>query len=780
MADLRVVSGSFSYAPANPTVGDEVLINVTVENVGDADCEAGFDVEYFLNDTDHPFKPGENEIEFPPLPKADTWNVSQWMGTNDLASGVNYTILIVVDFRNEVNESDESNNNLSANLSLGPRLYPELYIPPGGVSVWPSQPLVGDNVTINATVMNNGEKSAKFVDVFFFVNDTAHQIGTYQIIGPVNVSEAKKATIVWNTIGLSPGNYTVLVMVNPPWDWNRMPERNFADNNASINVTLVIPQADLFLRNVTYLPQKPLVGQGVVVTGEVVNAGRGASELCNLSLFVDFNSTQAASVPVPPLRPKESRGFVLSWNSSGISAALHRMRLIVDPDYVFMDSNQTNNSITWTMGFEGVVDLSLDNLTISPPSPRLGDTVHFSITVVNAGTLRCNSANLTLRMTGYEADRKQLMTLSAGGQMSSSLKWSTAGLVAGSYDYEVSVAPGPGENDSEMGNNIIEGQLVVLPVPPMPDLLVSSVTLVPAGPARNGDTIKVVVTVENAGDLDANGSFLDIKLETPNGGLINFTDSPMVVPAIPAGRSATVNVSRDTQNYRAGNYSLKVAVDFRGDLAESNESNNIFLMALNILEALPKLPKLGIEEPILEGRVEEGQKLNIFVVINNTGQADAMNVVVSFIIDGKLQGTAVSISVISKQSNRTAAWPWVPTAGKHTITVEVTAEGVSKSTLQRSVQVAAAPSGSNPYILAAVIAIMALVVGAVLYLAIVKSRRPAPRIRLLQEEDEAGDEDDPQDPGEEGEKGYGGKEGQQEDPDEGEERTPMKGERKGS
>jgi subtilase family serine protease len=741
MADLRVVAGSFSYAPASPTVGEEVQLNVTMENVGNADCESGFDVEFFLNDTAHPFKPGENEIEFPPLPKNNAWNVTQWWGTNDLASGINYTILIVLDIQNEVNESDETNNHFTVNLSLGPRLYPELYIPPGGVWVHPSRPLVGDNVTITATVSNDGEKTAKFVDVFFYVNDTAHQIGGYQTIGSVNVSEAKNASCVWNTAGLSAGNYTILVMVNPSWDWNHIPERDSTDNNASMNVTLEMPRADLFLRNVSHLPLKPLIGQGVAVTGEVVNAGNGPSELCNLSLFLDFNVTPVATVAIPSLGPGGFQGFVLSWNSSGLSAALHRIRLVVDPDYRIPDANQTNNTLTWSMEFEGVVDLMLANLTVSPSSPRPGDTVHFSVTVVNAGTLRCNSANLTLRIGGAETDRKQLMTLSAGGQLSSSLRWSAAGMVPGSYDYEVMVAPGPGENDSDTDNNLLAGQLVVQPATPMPDLRVASMTLVPSGPVHNGDTILVVVSVQNAGDLDANGSFLDMKLETANGGIINFTDSPMVVPAIPAGGFATVNISRDTQNYMAGNYSLKAAADFRGDLAESNESNNMMLLELRILEALPKLPRLAVEELILEGKVEQDQKLNIFVVINNTGEADAMNVLVNFIIDGKVQGSAASIPVISRQSNRTASCLWVPAAGKHTIGVTVSAEGVGEQSVSRSVTVSTAPSVANPYMLAAGIGIIAVVLGAVIFRAIGSSRRPMPRLRLIEEED-SGDEGD--------------------------------------
>lgn len=743
MPDLIVVPDSYYVLPADPHVGDFMQLYCTVKNIGDANATTTFDVRYFLNNTDNSSFIGGGEVEVEYLEAGTCATVSEtWKGP-DIASGINYTIIIFVDPFNWVSESNESNNQAVVHQSVGPRLYTDLYIPPGGISVSPSSPFVGDNVIINASIMNNGEKNAIFVNVFFYINDTDHPISSYEELDAVNLSgPARTVSMQWNSSGFSPGPYRILVIVNPSWSIYHNDELHTADNNRSLNVTLRERNADLYLRNVTSLPLKPLIGQGMVVTGDVVNAGSLTSEPCNLSLFVDFNSTPVASVPVPSVAPGESRFFVITWNSSGLSAAVHRMRIVVDPDYRIADANQTNNTFTWSMEFEGVVNLMLANLTISPPLPGPGDTVHFSVTVVNAGSLRCNSANLTLRMGGAEADRKQLLTLSAGGQLTSSLKWSPSGMVPGLYDYEVSVSPGPGENDSFEGNNMLSGQLLVQPPTPLPDLRIASVALVPPGPVHNGDTIVVAVTVENAGTLDANGSFLDIKLVTANGGIINFTDSPVLVPSIPAGGMATVNISRDTANYKAGNYSLKALADFRGDLAESNESNNIMLLPLRILEALPRLPKLGVEEFILEGKLEQDQKMNIFVVINNTGDADALNVVVGFIIDGKPLGSAAPIPVIGRQSNRTAAWLWVPAAGKHTIGITVSADGVTDQYVSRSVTVPPAPSTVNPYIWAAGITIIAVVLGVLLYIAIGARRRPMPRMRLVEEEEEE-DEDEP-------------------------------------
>lgn len=765
MADLTVVPGSYGFSPANPTVGDEVMVNFTIANIGDADTDAGFAVEFFINDTSHPFKPGENEIDLGPMPKGEAWNVSQFWGTNDLVSGINYTIIIVIDPGNKLNESNKTNNRMEVNQSLGPRLYPELYIPPGGVSVRPSKPFIGDNVTVNATVGNKGEKTAKFVDVFFYVNSTSDQIGNYDIIGPLNVSGSKNASVVWNTTGRDPGNYTILVMVNPPWDWNRMLERNYSDNNASVNVTLSapkVPMPDLRLSNVTHMPPAPKVGDTAVVMADVVNAGDGASAPCNLSLFLDYNITPVARVLIPAMQPHEVRSFVLSWNSSGLNPMVHKMRLVADEDFDIADSNRSNNTFSWNWEFYGQIDLLVENLNITPAAPRLGDNVTFSVRVLNAGTLRCNDANLTLSVGGTVVDRKQLIALGPSGfYQNLTLKWSTGGLVPGNYDFEINVAPGPGQADSNPGNNLLSGQIVLQPPPPGPDLRVASVVLTPAT-IRNGDIMVVRVVVENAGDLDANGSFLDIKLGIPNGGLFNFTASPVTVPSIIVGRSATVNITRDTSNFRAATYSMRVTVDFNADVTETNESNNLYITELQILEAIPKLPRLGVQEIILDGKVEENQKVNIFVMVNNTGDADAYNVTVNFFIDGRLAGSK-PISIIAMQANRTASWDWVPSAGKHNITVTVSGDSAGTLNAQRSVEVPAAPSGTGPYILAAGIGMLAIVLAVVLYRAIGRSGRPGPRIRLIDEEDDKdgaeGDEHGEEEKGEEG--GEGPSEGEE-------------------
>jgi subtilase family serine protease len=131
--------------------------------------------------------------------------------------------------------------------------------------------------------------------------------------------------------------------------------------------------------------------------------------------------------------------------------------------------------------------------------------------------------------------------------------------------------------------------------------------------------------------------------------------------------------------------SHQVAVDVSdlggGEAVSRTLKDNGIIVNMNLLpfEPLdhvtnPAGLRLGVQEIILDGKVEENQKINIFVMVNNTGDADAYNVTVNFFIDGKMAGSK-PISIIAMRANRTASWDWVPTAGKHNITVTVSGDG---------------------------------------------------------------------------------------------------------
>jgi len=137
-----------------------------------------------------------------------------------------------------------------------------------------------------------------------------------------------------------------------------------------------------------------------------------------------------------------------------------------------------------------------------------------------------------------------------------------------------------------------------------------------------------------------------------------------------------VNTSRDTRSFKAATYVLNVTVDYKNEIAELNETNNRFTMELSLAEEEVHPPVLSVGEPVLEGELREGFSVNIVAQVGNSGEGDARAVTVSFVIDGKVAGT-VLLDEVKAGANRTAAFLWKPSAGKHGISVKAEASGAN-------------------------------------------------------------------------------------------------------
>jgi hypothetical protein len=355
------------------------------------------------------------------------------------------------------------------------------------------------------------------------------------------------------------------------------------------------------------------------------------------------------------------------------------------------------------------------------------------VSVRNTGSLRCGSANLTLRVGGTEADRFQLLTLAAGGVMNATLKWTTAGLSPGDYAYELAVAAGPNDNEPDLANNRLSGVLSLLAPAPHADLVVEDIVL-PSRPSPAGAPLAVSVLVENIGDLDANASTLMVTLESASGMSFRFTDAPVAVPAVPAARSVTVNITGDTARFSPGNYTLTAVSDYGNDVAESNETNNRLTRALAILEPPMTQAVLSVGDIFFAGQRTEGERVDVIVSVQNTGDAAALDVVVTFLIDGKVAATQ-SLDQIAAGSARNATLGWTFASGNHTMKAVVSSTGLTDVSGARSVVIGSAPSDLGNILVVAGLGVVLLLVTIVLVRSFTRPPGPGPSVRLVDEEE---------------------------------------------
>jgi subtilase family serine protease len=408
------------------------------------------------------------------------------------------------------------------------------------------------------------------------------------------------------------------------------------------------------------------------MTMEAFNAGGLSARACTLGLFVDFSPAPVLQKDVPALAPSESSPFRLLWDTTGLEAGTHYLRLQVDSGTVVAEMNESNNNFRFEIGIVGELDLAVENLTIKPRPARSGDGVQFSVQVRNLGTLPAPATNLSLSINGMPVDRRSIGALSRGRSADVALAWATAGLPAGNYDYVLALDDLPPDVDQD--NNVVAEVLALLEPPPAPDLRVGKVTPEPAAP-RVGDRLTLSILVENAGRLEAPQSTLMVYIDSGTA-VLKFTDAPAAVPAIPAGGSARVNVSRDTRSFRAAAYVLNITVDYKGEVAELNETNNRFTLELALAEEEVHPPVLSVGEASFSGKLRQGSSVTISAVVSNTGAGPAYAVNVSFIVDGAVAGT-VQLDVLQPGANRTATLQWKAVSGSHGVSVKAEAAGAN-------------------------------------------------------------------------------------------------------
>ncbi len=700
--DLYIPPGGVSVDPVSPFAGDNVTISAPVFNAGPGDAKS-VDVYFTLNDTiNHTLPPISARCMLTDLKSSTSQKATAVWVTKGLSPGA-YDVLVFVHPIWTVDwvppDTNLSNNNASFMVTLAK---PDVSLRLDAFRIDPAGPRLGDAMNVTVTLTNTASRTVVDVPVALFIDQ---ELVVQQTLELVNGSPGTLKTAL-PTSGYSEGGHSLRLQA--------------VNIDETLNFTLIVMRPDLALLNLTLLPVLPQAGDVLSATVKVANIGEIASLQCNLGLFADNATVPAAVMPVPAIPPGDAVYRTLQWNTTGLSPGTHVVHVLVDPESAVEESNRSNNELIQKIDVTGVVDLSIGEPVISPAAPRQGDSVGFSFLVRNLGTMRCNFANLTLKVGGRIVDSIELADISAGAVFNSSLAWATAGYPPENYSYLASVAVGLGQGDSIPANDAVHGQLRLLPSLPLPDLVIPDIVMTEQT-LHAGERLFLGVTVENAGNRDSNASLLAVTAESGGGRIFPMTGAPVPVPALAVGQSVVVNVTGDTSALPPGFYEINATVDPANALVESNETNNHLFRDLAVLEPLPPAPELAVGNITIDGKLEDGQKVTIHADISNTGSADAVNVQVSFFLDGKRIGTR-TIDVIASNGTGACALDWVAAPGTHTLNVSVTADGASEASGQLPVSVSGA-AGAGAWSAGAVGLVVALVLmlGAAVAL---MSRRP--------------------------------------------------------
>lgn len=216
---------------------------------------------------------------------------------------------------------------------------PDLTLTSDDIVFSPDSPTEGETVTITATIRNIGTGDALNVQVGFY--DGASLIGIKKI-GLIKAGGTGTASIQWKATPA--GDHLIRVLADPN---NKISESDETNNEASKTITvsgvgILIPDLTLTSADIAFTPEAPVEGESVTIKATIHNVGNGSVSNVKASFYYGVPATETLI----------GNDIVASIAAGGIGSVsvvwtavigTHDIYVVVDPDNVIAETNETNN-----------------------------------------------------------------------------------------------------------------------------------------------------------------------------------------------------------------------------------------------------------------------------------------------------------------------------------------------------------------------------------------------------------------------------------------------------
>jgi subtilase family serine protease len=435
----------------------------------------------------------------------------------------------------------------------------DLQISSADITYSPSQPLVQQNVTIFAEVHNEGNSAVTNVTVDFYVGGS--KIGFTTI--PQIPKYGSNTTLINSWYPIVPNTYTITVEVDPD---NYIAELNEGNNIASIQIVVSEPvlTKDLAItsENITYSPVPARVNELVNLTAKVSNWGEYTFE--NVQVIFVIDGSQQVIRHTGRIEGGVFGLVYANWTPD--TTGIHTVTVHVNP---VEDDDTSNNQATKQITiYESTYkpDLAITNASviISPPAPKVGQTVSIGVLVQNLGEVAAEQVTVAFYIDGLLQDTNVIPSIDPGMANETSITWQA---ILGQRTLTIVLDGANTVAENNESNNQVVMLFTVYPEQILkPNLYVDegNVSYSP-DPPQKGTVLKINVTVWNLGNDSAANVEVQLKVDGTQ------LDGLMTIGYLEAGHSAVVSWNWMPS---AGKHSFEVIVDPSNTTQEWNEADN--------------------------------------------------------------------------------------------------------------------------------------------------------------------------------------------------------------
>ena len=635
--NLVLVPENVGFHPREPREGERVTLIATVRNDGAAPAR---DVVLLFTDVTEgqpvPIQEAQTIDRIPPGGSATAQVTYRTEGRTGIRS-----IRVVVDPDNFIDETDETDNRVTVELTVGPAAAPNLRITSANVGIAPPRPQAGEPVTLTATVLNTGGAPAQGILVQFLdVTEGQEQpIGEKQAIAELGPGQSATVQVPYGTEGRA-GKRRIQVVVDPDVT---VAETDETDNRAIVELTVApAPLPDLLAipPNIGLHPVVVKEGEPVQVTVTVRNAGGAAAEEVTVQIL---DASQSPPTPIGPhqtidrIPPGSSATVEATYETAGRTGR-RTLRVVVDPNNTVVEEREDNNQadrpllVVAEPGPNLVMEA--ENIGFDPPAPGEDTPVTVIATVRNAGLLDAEDVvvqflDATTTPAMPIGDPQVISRIPAGGSATAQVLYHLQG-VATDRKIQVVVDPTNRIRETDETDNRATATLKLAGVL-RPNLVMEAENIGFDNPTpQEGEPVTVRAVVRNTGTVDAQGVAVRFADATDRSAPVPIGEI-QTIPQIPAGGSGMAQVTYDTTG-KVGKRTIQVTVDPANFILETRESDNQAQASLVVTETaranlVMVAANLGFDPP----EPQEGDRVTVHVVVLNQGGAPARDVAVQLL-----------------------------------------------------------------------------------------------------------------------------------------------------
>ncbi len=206
----------------------------------------------------------------------------------------------------------------------------ELAVDMGNVTVSPQTPAAGDEVTIQATVINAGAITASGVVVALTSDIGEVARTTLDDLAPGSLGVA---TLKWTP---APGSHLVRVVVDPDGE---IAETNEDNNQVSISVMVISPDLSVVPSDISIDPSYPIESSEITLRIIITNTKQLSAGPFNVRITVDGEDFETWEV-ANGLVGNDNVTLELPWTAT---PGRHTFKVEVDPDGDVLEEDLSNN-----------------------------------------------------------------------------------------------------------------------------------------------------------------------------------------------------------------------------------------------------------------------------------------------------------------------------------------------------------------------------------------------------------------------------------------------------